>query len=154
MLEQIAKSCSSCSTIPVVKILATLTNNIISRISVGKRFSRERDGVQFKELFEDATMLLGYFNVGDYISWLEWINHIIGMEAKVKRVAKGLDKYLEKIVEEGIKRLEKRVSNEGEGEEGKGQLSFVDVLLEVQKENATGFSIDRDSIKAIILVKV
>lgn len=153
MLENIKESCLSCSTICMGKILATLNNNIVSRIAIGKRYSGEKGGSQFRELFEEGIMLVGYFNVADYIPWLGWINHINGMEAKVSRVAKEFDKYWEKIVEEGIKRQEKRVSNNGEGEGDKGQENFVDILLEAQRTIATGFAIGRDSIKAIIAVK-
>ncbi|KAL3506725.1 hypothetical protein ACH5RR_032107 [Cinchona calisaya] len=142
MLATIRKSCASSSTIRIDEILATLTNNIVSRVAIGKRYAGEEGGSKFKEMFQEFTMLLGVFNVGDYIPWLAWINHINGLEKKVKKVAKDFDEYLENIVEEGVERMKKRESNE--------QQNFVDVLLEVQRTNATGFPISRDSIKAII----
>ncbi|KAL6198773.1 hypothetical protein ACLB2K_028562 [Fragaria x ananassa] len=37
------------------------------------------------------------------------------------------------------------------GEEGEDRKDFVDLLLEVQKNNISGSSIDRDGIKAVIL---
>lgn len=154
MLEKIRESCLSSSDICISKILATLNNNIVSMVAIGKRYSEETGGSKFKDLFPELSMLVGAFNVGDYIPWLGWINHINGLEAKVTRVAKDLDRYLEKIVEEGITRSKKRVSNDGEDEDEKGHQNFIDVLLEVQRKNAIGFALGRDSIKAIILVKV
>ena len=59
--------------------------------------------------------------------------------------------YFNNMVEEGIQRLDKRASDQAEGKEK--ELNFVDVLLEVQSRNGTGFATGRDSIKAIILVK-
>lgn len=155
MLEKIRESCLTSSVISIGEMLATFTNNIVSRIAIGKRYSGEEGGSNFKELFEEFSMLLGVFNVGDYIPWLAWINHFNGLEAKVKRVAKEFDDYLENIVVEGMQRLEeKRESNDGGGDGGEDirQHSFVDILLQLQRTMATGFTIGRDSIKAIILV--
>ncbi|CAI9096359.1 OLC1v1032481C1 [Oldenlandia corymbosa var. corymbosa] len=157
MLEKIRESCLSGSsiTVNVSEILATYANDVVSMIAIGKRYSAEEGGNQFKELFEDTTTLLGYFNVADFIPCLGWMNHINGMEGKANRVAKAFDEYLEKVVDEGMQRLEKRVaSNDGESLEEKKveEQNFVDVLLELQRNaNALDFSVDRDSVKAIIL---
>ncbi|CAI9108450.1 OLC1v1008039C1 [Oldenlandia corymbosa var. corymbosa] len=154
MVEKIRESCVSGSPIRISDILGTLANNIISRVAVGKRYSGEKVGSKFKDLFEEYCSLLGAFNVGDYIPWLGWINHINGMESRVKRVARELDEYLENIVEEGIKRQEISKTENKDGKEGnKGQQTFIDVLLELkQQEDSAGHGLDRDSIKAIILL--
>ncbi|XP_027120728.1 tabersonine/lochnericine 19-hydroxylase-like [Coffea arabica] len=150
MLEKVRESCASSSVIRIDEILATLTNNIVSRVAIGKRYSGEESGSKFKEIFEDFTMLLGAFNVGDYIPWLAWINNVNGLEAKMKKVVNDFDEYLEKIVEEGMKRQEEKKSG-SDGNDKKQQQNFVDVLLEIQKTSATGFAFGRDSLKAIIL---
>ena len=151
LLETIRESCASSSVILINKILATLTNNIVSRVAIGKRYSGEESGSRFQELFVEFTMLLGVFNVGDYIPWLAWINNINGLEAKVKKVAKDFDEYLEKLLEEGVKKQDKRGNKNG-GDE-KHQQNLVDVLLEIQGTDATNFALERDSLKAIIMVK-
>ncbi|XP_027118779.1 tabersonine/lochnericine 19-hydroxylase-like [Coffea arabica] len=149
LLETIRESCASSSVIRINKILATLTNNIVSRVATGKRYSGEESGSRFQELFGEFTMLLGVFNVGDYIPWLAWINNINGLEAKVKKVAKDFDEYLEKLLEEGVKKQDKRGNKNG-GDE-KQQQNLVDVLLEIQGTDATNFAFERDSLKAIIM---
>ncbi|XP_027155295.1 cytochrome P450 71A4-like [Coffea eugenioides] len=82
LLETIRESCASSSVILINKILARLTNNIVSRVAIGKRYSGEESGSRFQQLFVELTMLLGVFNVGDYVPWLAWINNINGLEAK------------------------------------------------------------------------
>lgn len=57
-------------------------------------------GRRFKELLGEFTELLGVFNVGDFIPWLGWINHINGLDAKVEKVAKEFDEYV--VVEEHV----------------------------------------------------
>nr|XP_027118772.1 cytochrome P450 71A2-like [Coffea arabica] len=99
LLETIRESCASSSVIRINKILATLTNNIVSRVATGK----------------------------DYIPWLAWINNINGLEAKVKKVAKDFDEYLEKLLEEGVKKQDKRGNKNG-GDE-KQQQNLVDDMF-------------------------
>ncbi|XP_071939296.1 tabersonine/lochnericine 19-hydroxylase-like [Coffea arabica] len=142
MLKKIKESCAPSSIIRIDEILATLTNNIVSRVVIGKRYSEKESGSRFKELFEEFIMLLGVFNVGDYISWLSWINNVNGLEAKVKKVAKDFDEYLEKILQEAVKKQEKSGNKNGGDEK---QQNLVDVLLEIQRTNATGFAFERDS---------
>ncbi|KAL3512750.1 hypothetical protein ACH5RR_025467 [Cinchona calisaya] len=152
MLENIRESCASSSIIRIGEVLATLTNNVLSRVAIGKRYSGEEGGTNIKEMFQEFTMLLGVFNVGDYIPWLAWINHYNGLEKKVNKFIRDFDEFLENIVQEGIKRQMKSVSNNIDGEKHKEQQNFIDVLLEIQRTNAAGFQLGRDSIKAIVAV--
>ncbi|KAL3512755.1 hypothetical protein ACH5RR_025472, partial [Cinchona calisaya] len=78
VLEKIRESCASSSAIRIDEVLATFTNNVVSRAAIGKRYSGEEGGAKIKEIFQEFTMLLGGFYVGDYIPWLAWINHING----------------------------------------------------------------------------
>ncbi|KAG5537005.1 hypothetical protein RHGRI_024443 [Rhododendron griersonianum] len=95
--------------------------------------------------------LLGVSNVGDYIPWLAWINSFTGLDAKVDKAAKGMDEFLEGVVEERMNccRQENGGSGSCDSEETQG---FIDIPLEIQRENATGCSpVHRDTVKALIL---
>ncbi|KAJ8553953.1 hypothetical protein K7X08_024631 [Anisodus acutangulus] len=117
MIEKIRQECdSSSSVIDLRDHLCSITSNIISRVTLH----------EFGEL-------LGTFNVGYYIPWLEWVNKITGLDIKVEKVAKELDTFLESVIEEHINK------------------DFVDVLLEIQNGKETGFPLQRDSLKALIL---
>ncbi|MGI4406612.1 cytochrome P450, partial [Klebsiella pneumoniae] len=96
---------------------------------------------RFKELLVEFVDYLGFFDVGDYIPWLWWVNKINGLYGRVERVAKELDNFIEGVVEEHER-----------GERKGGHEDFVDVLLQVQRENvASGSPIHRESVKALIL---
>lgn len=142
MIERIKKSSSSSSPVNLSEIFATLTNDVICRVALGRKQIATKQGRNFKELFRDFMELFG-INIGDYIPWLAWVNHVNGLNAKVERVAKELDNFLDEVVDEHMR-------NDGWQREHK--KDFVDVLLWIQKENTAGFPIDRTSIKALILV--
>lgn len=41
-------------------------------------------------------------NLGDYIPWLAWANGVTGLDAKVGKVAKEMDEFLEGVLDEHI----------------------------------------------------
>ncbi|XP_050223172.1 cytochrome P450 736A117-like [Mercurialis annua] len=137
-------SSSSTSVVNLSEVIVKVTNHVVCRIAMGKKYNPvELGGRAFKEIFNDFTYVLGSFDVGDYIPWLGWVNHVTGLYAKAQKVAKELDDFLENVVEEHIASgcYMKEDTNK----------DFVDVLLWLQKENLTGFPIDRTCIKAITL---
>ncbi|KAK4843695.1 hypothetical protein QYF36_011586 [Acer negundo] len=120
-----------------------------SKAAFGRKYSGGESGRKFKELLREFMVLLGALDVGDLIPCFSWINLVTGFNAKVERVAKEFDKFLDEIIEEHL---------QGRNREG-GDLSaeretrknFLDVLLEIQRDNLAGFSIDTVSIKALML---
>lgn len=87
--------------------------------------------------------LLGTISIGDFIPGLSWINRVNGFDARVDKVAKELDEFLEGVIGERMETPK----------EDKNGANFVDILLDIYQSNSAGVSIDRDSIKAIILVR-
>ncbi|XP_004296217.1 PREDICTED: cytochrome P450 71A25-like [Fragaria vesca subsp. vesca] len=120
-------------------LLMTLTNNVVSRVALGKSYYS--DGV-FKELSNEHTELLGSLYVGDYIPWLGWLDRVTGLDAKLDRVAKWFDDFLDVVIQEHMDSTVQKAEDEKD---------FVDVLLEIQQQNSLGFRIDRISIKGVIL---
>ncbi|KAK1565046.1 hypothetical protein Q3G72_017521 [Acer saccharum] len=119
------------------------------KAAFGRKYSGGESGRKFKELLREFMVLLGALDVGDLIPWLSWINLVTGFNAKVERVAKEFDKFLDEIIEE---HLHGRNREGGDlSAERETQKNFLDVLLEIQRDNLAGFSIDTDSIKALML---
>ncbi|CAN4085946.1 unnamed protein product [Withania somnifera] len=146
MIGKIRQGCdSSGSMINLTHHLCTLTNNIISRVALGRIYHERESGIEAKVILEEFLQLLGTSNLGDYIPWLEWVNKITGIDTKVEKVAKKLDTFLESVIEEHIIRSKKREYSAGEAKD------LVDVLLEIQDGKETGFPLQRDSLKAILL---
>ncbi|XP_004505028.1 cytochrome P450 736A117-like [Cicer arietinum] len=142
MMEHIKESSS---VLNLTELCSTITNNIVCRVALGKRYS-EGKGTKFLELMSEFTVLLGTVCIGDFIPWLDWLSKVNGFYSRAQKVAKHLDDFFEEVIEDHIScRLR---SGEDSDEE---HSDFVDVLLSVQKTNAVGFPIDRTAIKALIL---
>ncbi|CAL5375052.1 unnamed protein product [Camellia sinensis] len=151
MIEKIKQSCSSSSstTVNFSKMLVSLTNGVVCRVALG----RKHNGRKFKELLGEFVELLGVFDLGDYIPWLAWVNSFNGLYKRVHIVAKELDDFLESVVEEHMDLRREKSGGERADCEGGDEIQqdFVDVLLDIQRDNKVGFPVDWDSIKALIL---
>ncbi|MCD7464794.1 hypothetical protein HAX54_053424 [Datura stramonium] len=147
MIEKIRKGCnSSCAVIDVRDVLCCMTNNIINKVAFGRTNNEGESGAHAKAVLEELLALLGVFNIGDYIPWLKWVNKINGLNTRVNKVAKDLDAFLEGVIEERVIRNKKEeYSSAGEAKD------FLEVLLEIQNGKETGFPLQRDSLKALLL---
>ncbi|XP_030939279.1 cytochrome P450 71A3-like isoform X2 [Quercus lobata] len=152
MIDKIKESCSS-SSVNLSEIFAKLTNDVVCRVALGKKYGEGEGRKKFKELLGEFAELLGAINVGDYIPSLAWLNRANGFDAKAEKVAKQLDDFLEGVIEEHINCQKKGDHDRGFtfSQENEDQKDFVDILLWIQEENVIGFPVDRDSIKALIL---
>ncbi|XP_058193838.1 cytochrome P450 736A117-like isoform X1 [Rhododendron vialii] len=142
MIEKISNSGSN--VVNLSKLIVELTASVVCRAALGRKY----DGVGgrgggarrgFKEVLGKAAELFGVLDIGDFVPWLKWVNRVNGLYGRAERLAKELDEFFEGVVEEH------------EGRERKGGQDFVDVLLEIQRENVDGIPLQRDSIKALIL---
>ncbi|KAI7979951.1 Cytochrome P450 71A23 [Camellia lanceoleosa] len=154
MIEMIKQSCSysSSTTVNLSEMLVLLTNGVVCRVALG----RKHNGRKFKELLGEVVELLGVFDLGDYIPWLAWVNSFNGLYKRVDRVATELDGLLESVVEEHMYLRREKSGGERADHEGGVEIEqdFVDVWLDIQRDNKVGFPVDRDSIKALILVRL
>ncbi|KAM7253434.1 hypothetical protein ACFE04_026052 [Oxalis oulophora] len=136
MIEKIAKMSSCSLPVNLSEIVATYTNDVVCRVALGKKYSDR--GNRFIPLLGEFVELLGAVSIGNFIPRLAWLSRLNGVYARMDRVAKELDEFLELVVDEHIRRDEQK-------------QDLVDVLLWIKKENIFGYPIDRVSIKAIIL---
>ncbi|KAL9324140.1 hypothetical protein ACSQ67_008997 [Phaseolus vulgaris] len=127
-------------------LFTTLTNDIVCRAALGRRYSGE-GGSKLWEPMNEMMELLGASVIGDYIPWLDWLGSVNGMYGRAKRVAKQLDEFFDQVLDEHVSRRVRHVH----GDDDEEQNDFVDILLRIQEQNATGFEIDRTTIKALIL---
>ncbi|XP_024972067.1 cytochrome P450 71A4-like [Cynara cardunculus var. scolymus] len=139
MISILVESCGSL--VNLSESIISLTNNVICRAALGRTYR----GSKFTELLRKLMDLLGVISVGNYISWLSWVDRLIGVEGKAKKTAKEFDEFLKGVLEEHINK-EKMV--DGKSDESK---DLVDILLEIQREKTTGFTLQRDNLKAVIL---
>ncbi|KEH17335.1 putative cytochrome P450 [Medicago truncatula] len=152
MIEKIRKWYSNSLLQPMnlTNLLCETTNDIVCRATLGKRYSDEGEG-KLREAVAELEVLLGACVLGDFVPWLDWVGRVNGLYGRAKRVAKVFDEFLDEVVEEHVSSWLER-SKKGLGDfEHEGENDFVDVLLWIQRTNATGFEIDRTIIKALIM---
>lgn len=141
---------SATEAVDLTEIVVSLTNDVVCRVALGRKYRDEEQGMKFKEILEEFGRLLGAFSLGDFIPWLSWMNRMNGLDGRVEKVFTYLDGFLDAVVEGHIENARQK-NKEGDGNEDE-QEDLVDILLRIQRENAAGFAIDRESIKALILV--
>ncbi|KAL2553795.1 Cytochrome [Forsythia ovata] len=139
-------SSSSASYINLSDILVTLTNDIICRVALGRRYSDAEESTKFESMLKELAELLGTFNPGDYIPWLNWIKRVNGFEARVEKLARWFDDFFEGVVEEHRNRKKGETNLNDSGDE----TDLVDILLEIQRESNSSSPIETDTIKAVI----
>jgi cytochrome P450 len=145
MIKKISDS--SCDVVNLSELIVELTGDVVCRVALGGKYDDVGGGGGrrgLKEVLEEFLGLFGLFDIGDFVPWLKWVNRVNGVYGRVERLAKELDEFLEGVVEEHEDRDRKG---------GEREQDFVDVLLEVQRENVAGIPIHRDSVKALILVR-
>ncbi|XP_042009334.1 cytochrome P450 71A8-like [Salvia splendens] len=121
----------------------SFSNDVIGRSAFGGKLSDSENGKKFLEAMADLMKLLGIIDIGDFIAWLGWIGRVNGFDRRLDDTAKRIDLVLESVIQERM--LEKKGVKEESGEH------FVDILLDIYNHTTLDVSIDRDSLKAIIL---
>nr|XP_043622641.1 cytochrome P450 Tp4149-like [Erigeron canadensis] len=139
MIEMIGKSCGS--VIDMSEMLFLLTTNILCEVAFGQK----NDDIKFKDVFVKSQVILGGFDIGNYIPWLSWVNWLRAGEAN--EIVKEYNEFLDGVIDEHENKSTKADVTNGEQNEVR---DLVDILLQVQKENKLKFKFGRDTIKAII----
>lgn len=139
MMEKIEKGRDSL--VDLTELSFWYVNNIVCKVALGRTYNE----LKFTVLLERFVHVLGLICIGNYIPWLSWVDRLSGLEDKAQKVAKDFDEFLESVLEEHV---DKRRGMNGQSDEEK---DLVDILLDVQRDDAIGFTLHRDIIKAIIL---
>ncbi|KAJ4838530.1 hypothetical protein Tsubulata_048191 [Turnera subulata] len=144
--EKINKSSSSSLPVNLTELFGSLTNDVICRVAFGGKYNDGDSGRKFLKLLNEFGELLGVVNIADFIPWLGWINHLTGVNSRVDRVFEEFDRFFDEVVDTASRKI---------GGREEDQVNFVDVLLEIQRNSNTAdnASMERDSIKAMILVR-
>ncbi|RWR97040.1 Cytochrome P450 71A1 [Cinnamomum micranthum f. kanehirae] len=137
MIEQVSRSCPTSSAVDLRHVLIKLSNGVISRVALGKKY-----GDEFLDIVREYVALLGAFCVGDFFPRLAWIDVVTGLDGRSKRASRAMDAFLERVIKE---------HQEMDGRDGDDQRDFVDMLLHLREGSELGVQLERDSIKVMIL---
>ncbi|CAD5328511.1 unnamed protein product [Arabidopsis thaliana] len=138
MTEKLEEASSSSSSVNLSKLLMTLTNDIICRITLGRKYNVEEGGIDIKNLVMTSSEFFGKFFFGDFIPSLAWIDWISGIDDKMKDINNKLDCFLNSMVQEHVDADHKEPSD------------FIDMLLLIQKDKTKRFQFDRSDLILIL----
>ncbi|KAG2384832.1 Cytochrome P450 [Vigna angularis] len=145
MVEKVMESCGSLKAVNLTDLFSDVTNDIVCRSVIGRRY----EGSVLRGPMSMLEEFLGASVIGDYIPWLDWVGRVNGMYGRAKCVAKQLDEFLDEVVDEHV-RMRNHDGDVVNG--GDMQNDFVDILLEIQKTSSTtDFQVDRTIMKALIM---
>lgn len=124
--------------------VASLSADMSCRMIFGKKYlDDDLDDRGFRAVIQEGMKLAAAPNIADYIPCLLGLD-LQGMTRRIKATAKVFGDFLEKIIDEHI------YNPKGEGQ----RKDLVDVMLGLMgSEVLTEYNIDRNSIKAISLVR-
>ncbi|KAL0874185.1 hypothetical protein Bca101_023890 [Brassica carinata] len=138
MMDKLAKASSSSSTVNLSALLTTLTNDVITRVVLGRKYSGEEGGNNSNNIVRRFNELLGTYPLGEFVPSLAWIDWIQGLDKKVEKVNKEIDVFLEKVVQE-------------HEDTDQDMSDFADILLSTQKDKTTPFELDRAGLKILLV---
>ncbi|MED6113767.1 hypothetical protein PIB30_073897 [Stylosanthes scabra] len=136
--------------------LITLTNNVISRMTMSVRCCEEGansdDTEKIREMVKEVMELAGKLNnISDFI-WLFKNWNLQGMNKRLKKVRERFDSMMERIIREHeLVRKEKKEKGDNNG--GGKVRDLLDILLEIHEDNQIIDEIQftMENIKAFIL---
>ncbi|VYS45761.1 unnamed protein product [Arabidopsis thaliana] len=138
MMEKLEKASCSSSAENLSELFVTLTSDVTSRVSLGKKYWEDETAGGLKKRVRQIMELLREFPIGDYVPALAWIDRINGFNSKIVEVSRAYSDLMEKVVQEHL-------------EGGEHKADFVNILLSIEKEKNNGFKVQRNDIKFMIL---
>jgi len=121
----------------IKQTVSCLSTAIICRMAFSRKYS-DQELRAFNSMIRESFLLLGSFNIGDYIPYLDWMD-LQGLNRRMKKLHKTHDYLLEKIIEEHVARNDPKMTHD-----------LVDVLLAASAEKDGEFQVSRDSIKGVL----
>ncbi|KEH19805.1 putative 3,9-dihydroxypterocarpan 6A-monooxygenase [Medicago truncatula] len=127
--------------------LLTLSNSIITRMTMRKTFGSKNDICEVKDIRKmvtDTAELAGKFNVSDFIWFCKNLD-FYGMNKRLKRIRDRFDKMMERVTKEHLEEKKKR------GEGAHHVRDLLDILLEIQEDESNEIKLTSENVKAFIL---
>ncbi|KAL8529905.1 hypothetical protein ACS0TY_007102 [Phlomoides rotata] len=135
----------SAGVVNLSKLISEFTNDGICRSAFGSKYSDAEGGKKFLQLLPELAEVFTAVGIGDYIPWLNLIDFLTGFDQKLNRVAKEVDGFLECVIEERLEAEKKESFQDKDGD------NFLDIILGIYLDKDADASLDRKSIKALLL---
>eukprot|EP00253_Pinus_taeda_P025080 PITA_25080 len=123
--------------INISQTVSSFATAIICRMAFSTKYC-DQDLINFSRMVKESFLLMGTFNIGDYVPYLDWMD-LQGVNRRLKSVHKAQDYFLEKVIDEHAARNDPNAPKD-----------LVDVLLAEAANQDVGLQISRDWIKAVL----
>ncbi|KAK9108283.1 hypothetical protein Syun_024294 [Stephania yunnanensis] len=143
MVESIHGSSSLGIPIDVAAMLHDLSNDILCRCVLGRKYSDDDGDKRSADIAKRLTTKSLPMSFSDLFSSLGWLDTLTGVTGRLKKTAREFDLFLDQIIEERISQRTRHDTTDDEKD-------FVDVLLRIHQEEDGNLT--RDNVKALILV--
>ncbi|KAL3691469.1 hypothetical protein R1sor_005120 [Riccia sorocarpa] len=127
-------------------IMTVVSNMLMNKGSLSAKAEAVKDSDDFQQSIKDLFELLGVFNIGDYIPWLNGFD-LQGYNKRMRVTAKKIDEFLQGIIDDHLERHKLRKQT-GANEEDYVQ-DLVDVML-TRPTDDDGQTLTREEIKGIM----
>lgn len=130
--------------------LMRLTNNVISRMTLGQRCSDSEDEAgEVRKLVKELNVLGAKFNLSDTIWLFKNFDLQLGLKKQLKDARDRYDIMMERIIKEHEdERMKRKESGDGEGEIVK---DLLDILLDIYEDENAEMRLTRENIKAFVM---
>lgn len=127
----------------VPEMLTYAMANMIGQVILSRRVFETKGSKsnEFKDMVVELMTVAGYFNIGDFIPSLAWLD-LQGIEGGMKTLHKKFDALLTRMIEEHAASSHKR----------KAKPDFLDVVMAHHSEKSDGERLTLTNIKALLLV--
>ncbi|KAK4798877.1 hypothetical protein SAY86_024242 [Trapa natans] len=138
MVSDIKTSMSNLGTVEVRRILHSGSLNSVMKSIFGKCYDFRGDdaiSMEVEGLVSEGYELLGIFNWSDHFPILGWLD-LQGVRKRCRNLVERVDDFVGKIIQEH--RVNRAMTGKADGNctgEDNGSGDFVDVLLDMEKEN-------------------
>ncbi|XP_021888939.1 flavonoid 3',5'-hydroxylase 2-like [Carica papaya] len=141
MLAAMVESSQKNEPVVVAELLTYGLANMIGQVILGRRVfvTKGSESNEFKDMVVELMTTAGYFNIGDFIPSIAWMD-LQGIVRGMKKLHKRFDALLTRMIEEHTTSSHER----------KEKPDFLDVLM-AYRDNSEGESLTITNIKALLL---
>ncbi|EXC30897.1 Cytochrome P450 93A1 [Morus notabilis] len=144
LLKLVLKRAEKNEPVEVGGLLTRLTNNVVSRMVVGQRCSKDdSDAEKIRELVKERSQLVAKFNLSDYI-WFFKNWDLQGFSRRGKEFHEKFGAMMEKIISE-----HEEARKEEKGRCDQKVKDLLDILLDISEDENSEIRLGRDHIKGI-----
>ncbi|XP_023001648.1 cytochrome P450 71A1-like [Cucurbita maxima] len=142
LISRIHKACAGGEVVNLSKLFLQISNNVVSRCVMGKKFEDENGNNRFRDVSRRVIELLSAFCVADFFPAFGWVDVVRGFIGELKTISKTMDEFLDRVIEEH--KTELRTGKPDD------KRDFLDIMLQLNQDIMLDYHFTPDNLKAIL----